>query len=366
MRFVMSVTPGKAEDRSDAFLDEYAERAKSLIGGILRGRSGFGALRHFDRIFRDTARLVLQSSFISLSSDRVSIPLVPWHRRFRDYFLDDVFLNHRFFVSEMLTKPINYDPRTIWALFWALAKAEHEFLRRYIPFWSHEERIRGHLVFRCINRLEGFADAWLVLSGASSGEVLCRIWYADTAMDRRERETGADFGLVIHAKYPGQDELFKVVRFQAKKASRSGHAFLSLRQLKVLSRTENLGYYVFYHPFDEQRWSLTPTVASSSGLKDMFKDELVNVPDDEDHTKLSDKSIGIEARDGGWDFSSFVTFAVADPASEHGVLARDPKDAALILMSHSMPSRVMIMTVGQGASTVDWGDVLREYLPQAD
>lgn len=352
---------------ADPLVNEYAEQARKLVSGIMRGRSGLGALRNFDSIYRATARLILQSSFISLSGENLPGPLVAWHRRFWHHVLDDLLVSHRFLFSEVLTRPYSYDPRAIWAMFWALAKAEHEFMRRYIPFWSHEERLTGHLVSQIVERLEEFSGAWRALS-APSPDAFCRIWYADTATVRQERETGADFGLMVHARYQGQDEVFKAVRFQAKKVSRSGHATLDLRQMKTLPRTEHLGYYVFYHPYDVQRWSLMPTVKAASDLAENLKDELADVQDDERHDKLGTKSVGVgvDVGDSGLDFASFVTFAVADPAAEHGVLTTDAKDAVWTLMSHSTPSRVMVISIGEGASVVDWLDLFGQYLPTTE
>lgn len=352
-----------AQSVVDARFADYAKQAHGIVGGIMRGRSGFGALRNFDSVYRATARLILQSSFISLSVESLPGPMVVWHRRFWHHVLDDLLVNHRFLFSEVLTKPSSFEPHAMWAMFWGLAKAEHEFLRRYIPFWSHEERLTGHLVSQIVERMEEFSGEWRALSAP---DAFCRIWYADTATARQERETGADFGLIVHAKYQGQDELFKAVRFQAKKVSRSGRATLDLRQMKALTRTNHLGYYVFYHPYDARQWSLMPTVKAASELAENLKDELSNIAEDDRHQKLGEKTVGVDVGDSGLDFASFVTFAVADPAAEHGVLTSDAGDAVRVLMSQSTLSRVMVISIGQGASIVDWTDLFGEYLPQAD
>lgn len=46
-------TPGPV----DPLVDEYAEQARKLVSGIMRGRSGLGALRNFDSIYRARAHL---------------------------------------------------------------------------------------------------------------------------------------------------------------------------------------------------------------------------------------------------------------------------------------------------------------------
>src|SRR5579862_7862941 len=109
---------GSADPRFEA----YTAQARALVSGIMRGRSGFGALREFHGIYRATARLILQSSFISLSGESLPAPLAVWHSRFWHHVLDDLLLNHRFLFSEVLTKPNSFDPCAMWAMFWALAK----------------------------------------------------------------------------------------------------------------------------------------------------------------------------------------------------------------------------------------------------
>ena len=69
-------------------------------------------------------------------------------------------------------------------------------------------------------------------------------------------------------------------------------------------------------------------------------------------------------RDDGWDFATFVTFGLADPAAEHGVLASDPSSAARCLMSAGgpTPSRLLVLTLGEGGAVVDWGHTFGEYI----
>src|ERR1700682_2115774 len=97
--------------------------AHELVSGTLRGRTGFGAFRHFENVFRDSLHVVLESSFLVRSNDNGWLPLMAydpemWHftgRRMRS--------NPRLFIESVLTAPASYNPQPIWALFWALAKA---------------------------------------------------------------------------------------------------------------------------------------------------------------------------------------------------------------------------------------------------
>lgn len=337
--------------------DDYVELASALASGPLKSRSGFGALRHFDNVLRDTMGLVLESSFfVHTTHPEAAI----WPMAHPDFF--DFFLrrrprpNHRFFVESMLASPEAYDPKPLWALFWAMAKAEHEFVRRFIPFWSHEERLTGHLVAQIVERLEDFGTHWRNLDTQGDSESTCSIWYADTATARREATTGADLGLVVHAKFPNANEFFKVARFQAKKADTRGKARIDLDQLENLLRQDGLGFYLFYHQLDPKRWTLPPTVRPASH----FRGELENARSEMEerlHRKRPTKQPTVESTQRRYDIATFITFALADPVSEHGVVASDPRDATRALMASNLPlpSRVLVVTLGSGFTVVNWG-----------
>jgi len=176
------------------------------------------------------------------------------------------------------------------------------------------------------------------------------VWYADTATSRKESLTGADLGLIIHARLPGQDEFFKVARFQAKKVDRFGKARIDVDQTKALLQHEQLGYYLFYHSANEKGWSLTPTVQSAVSFKS-------------DIEKTSKGKIPVSARNAGYDFAMFICLALADPASEAGIHTTDGRKAVIVLMSGPLPpSRVLIVMLGDGTSVLKWEDLLREYI----
>ena len=72
----------------------------------------------------------------------------------------------------------------------------------------------------------------------------------------------------------------------------------------------------------------------------------------------------VQVRDSGLDLAMFITFAVADPASEHGVLASDQREAVSVLMSGDLPdpSRVLVVTLGEGATPVQWDETMHECI----
>ena len=265
-----------------------------------------------------------------------------------------LYRSHAQFTRELQSAPS-------WALFWSLAKAEHAFLEKYIPFWSHEERLTGHLVSQMVERLEEYGVHWRSLASGSPEKSDCQIWYADTATARQEQFTGADLGLVVHGRMPGADEFFKVVRFQAKKVSKSGNATLDYDQLEALLNREDLGYYLFYHHLDKTQWSLPPTVRPAND----FKGDLERVKKERE-LKPRRNGLGsgsVDARNTGYDLATLVTFGVADPASDTGVLARNAQDAVSILASGpTTPSRVLIVTLGSGTDVPLWQHLLTEYV----
>jgi len=174
--------------------------------------------------------------------------------------------NHAHFIRS-LASPELYHPQCIWAIFWALAKAEHEFAGRYLPFWSHEERLTGHFVSQVCERICEFEGRWSELAANDQKNSTLDVWYADTATGNREKDTGADLGLIVNGQYAGEGEFFKAARFQVKKVPSSGTATIDLDQTKALLRTENLGYYLFYHGQDRHDWRRPPSVAPATAFE---------------------------------------------------------------------------------------------------
>jgi hypothetical protein len=351
-----------ASDISD--YASYKKLVADIAEEVSRGRTGFGAFRYFSSISRDTMRLAFSSGFFA-NREKESFPLWAIDKELLHFYLKRSYPEHRHFINQVLAFPSSYEPPCLWALFWALAEAEHEFLFRYIPFWSHEERLTGHLVSQIVERLEDFAPYWASLSGApeSESENHCRIFYADTATARKESITGADFGLVVHARFGKQPEYFKVARFQAKKAEKNGSAVIDFDQVAALLNRPNVGYYIFYHFHDPKKWSLVPTVLSAGYFKHRLEELRV------EKAKIKSTEMGKESKnvqESGYDFATFLAFALADPASEHGAYVLTAEDAVRELMTVrpplSPPSRVMVITLGGGTTVVDWPDLLREYI----
>lgn len=362
-----SQTLGESSDSRD--FSKYVQLALSIGEQHTRSRGGFGAFRQFRDICRNSMGLVFESGFFANSNHQT-----PFHLLDDEFFLDFYMRKGRFrpnfkhFFEQVLTNPSSYNPACLWSLFWAVAKAEHEFLLRYIPYWSHEERLTGHLVSQLITRLEDFEVYWAALEDGNDAQDKshCRIHYMDTATARRESLTGADLGLIVQARFSRQREFFKAVRFQAKKVDKGGSARIDLTQADTLIKTKNIGYYLFYHHYDAQSWSLPPTVQPASNFDYHVEESRKsnNLKDEE----LGEKSVGVTSN--GYDFATFITFALADQASEHGVLASSAEEATRLLMTTNkgLPSlsRIVVVTLGSQATEIDWDRLFNEYIGRGD
>lgn len=359
--------------------DPLVSLAKELGSRALKSRSGLGALRQHEAVARETTRLIMDSSIFDRSSQEGA--LGTWLGVDPEDLLHFLGRRHhsraRFIldlIGGALAHPASFDPRPVWALFWALVRAEHEFLARFVPYWSHEERLTGHLVSQMFERIHDFGPHWTTLCGIPTADSnvkpsRCEIQYFDTATARQEKATGADLGLIIHGEYPWHDEFFKVARFQAKKADGNGKAVIDLDQVRALTGTDDLGYYLFYHQTRNERGTPCPTVRPA----DAFKSQLDKAIEREEGPRSGSRSglgvVTVDSMDAGWDFASFLTFGLADPASSFGLLRDSPERAFRTMFGtdHSsdfslgMPSRVMTVTLGTPAA-VDWDDTLREWL----
>lgn len=364
----------RGEDSPLSGYEKYIGLALDIGQQQTRSRAGFGAFRHYHSLSRNSIALALESGFFSDATRQ----LIPFYLLDEDLLLDFFMRkgrfkpNFRYFFEQVVSNPASFDPRCLWALFWAVARAEHDFLTRYIPYWSHEERLTGHLVSQVMTRIEDFEPHWAALDSDArpADKAHCRIHYVDTATASREAITGADLGLIVQAQLPGQREYFKVVRFQAKKVNKSGSVRVDLDQAEKLIAAENFGYYLFYHPYIPNEWSLPPTVSSAV----IFSSE-VNAARQKQPPKplLKEATLGeqtVEINGGNFDFATFITFALADQASEHGALASDAHEAVRLLTTtnRGLPnlSRIMVVTLGAQASEVDWDRLLPDFINRAD
>jgi hypothetical protein len=243
----------------------------------------------------------------------------------------------------MLGTPDSVALSPMWHLFWALTEGTQRFVSRYIKFWSHEERLTGHLITEIARAAEGGT----VLFDSSPLRGRVTLYYADVAARSMEAKTGADFAIIVQVATEGGGETFKVARFQAKKVGPNGKARVEADQLRVLRQTDGLGYYAFYYAPDNRSRLLPPTVVPAA---------MIEPPKDE-----KQKTLSWSARSGACDFATFIVFALADLGSEHGVAAQSAQEAAQVALHGrsqlQRPGRALVLSIGP-ASAPDWRELL--------
>lgn len=321
----------------------YRAIAADICEPIWKSGSGFGCMESFPEIYGENRSLVFESEHFVRPTCEI------------DYAIQRLSTkgNPQRFFETYLGRLTSYFPQSLWALFWALVEAEHRFVRWFVHWWSHEERLTGHLIAQVFERLEDFGFYWKQISGEKESEM--KIWYADTATGRRESGTGADLGLILHAHLPGTDEFYKAARFQAKKVGTNGKAEINIGQLKNLMDHSGIGHYLFYYQELPEGGILPPLVRKAEDIEGNLGLE-----------DLSQQTKSISVLENGWDFATFITFGLADPAANMGFSAGNAQRAMERLMGEAgenlhPPSRILVITLGDGLRNVPWEGILRDY-----
>lgn len=346
--------------------DSYAPLAAAIANPAMQSRVGFGTFRKHRQLFEQSHRLIARSSLLA-PPDAAIHPMWPLDPEYLHFALRHGEYNHSHFFR-YLTSPRVFQPRCVWALFWALVKSEHQFARRFLPFWSHEERLTGHFISQICERIDEFAVHWSSLAGDDPKRSWLDIWYADTATANLEKVTGADLGLIVHGQYAGDEEFYKVARFQVKKVPSSNTARIDLSQTKALLQSEGLGYYLFFHGQDRQDWRRPPTAAPASA----FEPNLKRAEQARAEGKSARRELGEEniqnVDNSSFDFATFVTFAFADPAADFGAFARSKSEAVRLLMGGGPPTRLAVISLGAPVQPTDWLHEMAEYIriPRGD
>ena len=340
--------------------DLYVQLASAIADPAIQSRVGFGTFRKFPRLFEKSLGLVAGSGLLAPSGTGAPWPWA-MDPEFFHFAMRHGQYNHSHFLRH-LKSPEVYAPACIWALFWALAKAEHRFSNKYLPFWSHEERLTGHFISQICERIEEFNVHWSSLIGTAGERSWLDVWYADTSAGNREKETGADLGLILHGQYASDDEFYKVARFQVKKVPSNNSARIDLSQTKALLRQDYVGHYLFFHAQDSQEWRRPPSVAPASEFQYRLEQaEKKLIEQKKEPKNLGDESI--ENVDGSsFDFATFITFGIADPAADFGAFARSKASAVRVLMSGGPPSRLAVISLGEQIQPSEWLHEMEEYV----
>lgn len=252
--------------------------------------------------------------------------------------------------------PCVFKPPAYWSLLWALLEGEQAFQTEWVDAWSHEERLTGHFLSSAATAGAKLQSAFEALDRACGGGARCSIDYVDTATGRRERQTGADFGVVVHGADESNEEWAKAVLFQVKKTERFGHFEIEFDQLKALLRTPELGHYLL---ITRNAPSAPPPVVIAAEAFDGYlqrRSEERQQPG----TKADKLGSGMVSSDAYQDWAFFMALAVSDPASGIGVSAPSPHEAVHLLLRRTAiaPSRIIAFGLGAMAGRVNWRDLV--------
>ncbi|MFD1745787.1 hypothetical protein ACFSE1_09970 [Rhizobium helianthi] len=152
---------------------------------------------------------------------------------------------------------------TTWMAYAATLLAQEDFATTFSATGSHEERLTGHLLSSLLNSVDVtldyasrcfqdqvFPDKMDFRSQQAEINEAILFHYADIAMGKQEKDTGADLGVVLCLFIEGI-RCFRPFRLQAKKVNSEGRADIRHPKHNVWGQAEKLlnsriGHYLFY------------------------------------------------------------------------------------------------------------------------
>jgi len=161
-------------------------------------------------------------------------------------------------LRKMLSDEQSFENPLFHLLFKAFAYGEYRFVRTFVPQNSNEERLTGHLISELAGSLTIAEAAFLAKSAQLYGEPSrLEFHYADMSSNLMERDTGADFALILHVNLPDRPESALVAVCQAKKLYRDGRALaVDSKQLDDLTRwADRAAYYCLYDMDPKRLWA---------------------------------------------------------------------------------------------------------------
>lgn len=223
-------------------------------------------------------------------------------------------------LSALLLDPRHLRTDALWAVYWAMFQCGQWMANTSFESDEHEDITNG--------KLSAQIDRWLVSWAAhlvpqfGYPETASYMGTFDIANKKEETRLGADIGLIIDLNI-GDLVCRKVALFQAKKAKKgSADIGSDTDQLSKLAARPQLGFYLFYHQLPAPLFPPAPSVVCAHELSDM-----VQQSDRSPHAS----SLTLKVNGVGWDWASFISFGLCEPASPHGVTFTTVSDAFAIL-----------------------------------
>jgi hypothetical protein len=171
------------------------------------------------------------------------------------------------------------------AFLWSIVESEAQFLKNFLNFESHEERVTGTLLSTLVLTIESYGALFHESTGTYSGPTMALF---DTATHSNERLTGSDFGVIVRSRSVGTTSLVKAARIQVKNSKnlkvkisnterRSDidqgipQPSLKYQQLQSLCSPAGIGYYCAIERSTLDEFSLSPIVFSAKSAETKLK-----------------------------------------------------------------------------------------------
>lgn len=321
--------------------------------------SGLIAYEGVPQVTRSMFRLAALSARI----DRSALADLGWglHEGRRRHPFDDFWPVDYWKLLLTITDPCAFKPPAHWSVLWALLQGEQSFQTTWVDAWSHEERLTGHFLTAAATAGSKLQPAFQALDRASGGGARCSVDYLDTATGRRERETGADFGVIVHGADRIHGEWVKALLFQVKKSETFGRFEIDFDQLQTLLRRPELGYYLLV---TQNSPSAPPPVVIGA---DRFESDLHKRSEERQKpTPTRTDTLGSGIVDRGYDcqdWAFFIALAASDPSSDVGVVSPSPSEATRLLLRRSPmpPSRILAFGLGEVAGRTNWRQLVETH-----
>ncbi|MCF3643056.1 hypothetical protein LXM94_24140 [Rhizobium sp. TRM95111] len=249
-------------------------------------------------------------------------------------------------VGDFLLSTEVFPDITTWMAYAAVVMAQEDFAMNFSATGSHEERLTGHLLSSLLSAVkrtlfyasECFSDKKFsdkVAFQAQRAEIQDAILfhYADIAMGKQEKDTGADLGVVLCVKIGGVPH-FRPFRLQAKKVSSEGRADIrhpkkdAWGQARKL-RDSRIGYYLYYFQRDPEK--LSPLTVPSPIVQSV-----------ETILTTSEYPSNVDATEESVDLATFILrYLCRTQADEHDYKTVEGAIGALLANHEAPPSGVV-------------------------
>lgn len=223
-------------------------------------------------------------------------------------------------LSALLADPRHFRTDALWAVYWSMLQCEQWVTNTFSEADAHEDVLSGKLTAQIDRWLSDWAGSRVRQFGYP--EIQSYMGTLEIASTGEETRLGADIGLIVDLDIGGL-VCRKVALFQAKK-TKQGRANIGSDsgQLPKLAALPRMGFYLFYHQSQYPLRSPAPTICSAHTLADLVT---------KDNKSPGAGFLPVNVRTLGWDWASFVSFGMCQPASELGESFVTVDDALKIL-----------------------------------